>query len=109
MSSPGLQSVLDVLGELVSTLRTHHQAAEQWGPIMLHPAADPALDRDQAARYCGRHPKTLERAAKAGELPYLQTGEGGRIQYRLSALNAWLDKSSTKPPRRRTTQRPYDL
>jgi hypothetical protein len=106
-----IETQTEALQAHTAALQSHHQIAEQWGPLMAHPAADPVLTRNQAAQYCGRHPKTLERAAKAGDLPYLQTGDGGRIQYRLSALNAWLDTLSSTPtkPRRADKERQWGI
>lgn len=64
--------------------------------VWAHPDSDPVLSGDAAAKYCGvGSPKTMIRAAKAGELAYVQTGEGGRVRYRLSALNAWLETQTT--------------
>ncbi len=75
--------------------------------VWAHPDADPALAGEVAAAYCGGlHPKTLARAAKAGELAYVQTGEGGRLRYRLSALHAWLDAQTT--PTRASSSRALD-
>ena len=102
-----LQAHTEALVENTAALRAHHQVAQQWGAVMAHPDANPALSPEQAAQYAGRHGKTIERAAKAGDLEYLQTGEGGRILYRLSSLNTWLDSLSCgrtpapAPPTRR--------
>lgn len=75
--------------------------------VWAHPDADPVLPGDAAAGYCGvGSPKTLARAAKAGELAYVQTGEGGRLRYRLSALHAWLETQTT--PIRASNSRALD-
>lgn len=114
------ESILTLTAALeahTAALTAHHQVPDQWGPLWEHPDADPVLSGDQAATYAGRHAKTLERAAKSGQLQYLQTREGGRIQYRLSHLNAWLDsltagrQATTKPRCRKQAPkvRPYGI
>lgn len=55
-------------------------------------AADPLLDRPQAAEYLGVTPGTLEVWASTGRysLPFVKVGRS--VKYRKSDLDAWLAK-----------------
>lgn len=64
------------------------------GPRLAeHSNYDPVLPRKEAADYCGCHPTTLTEDAYAGLVPYLRrsNGERGRLRFRLSDLNRYLE------------------
>ena len=70
-------------------MATHLRRAAQ---AVAQAATDPLLSRDQAAEYLGVTRGTLEVWASTGRhnLPYVKVG--GRAKYRLSVLDAWLEK-----------------
>jgi excisionase family DNA binding protein len=47
------------------------------------------LTTAQAADYLAVHHDTVKRAAARRELPFEQNGEGGRLYFKQSALDAW--------------------
>lgn len=49
---------------------------------------EPLLDSDQAAALLRIHPKTLQKKARAGEIPGRHVGN--RWRFRVSDLNDWL-------------------
>jgi excisionase family DNA binding protein len=53
-------------------------------------AADPVLTSSEAASILKIHPKTLQKMARAKEIPGFQIGKLWR--FRLSAVTRWLDK-----------------
>lgn len=57
---------------------------------------EPLLTAEQAARVLGgMHPKTLMRMARSKEVPAIKLGR--HWFFRASALNAWVELSSTGP------------
>jgi len=57
---------------------------------------EPLLTAEQAARVLGSmHPKTLMRMARSKEVPAIKLGR--YWFFRASALNAWVELSSTGP------------
>lgn len=96
---------LSTIARAVDEHRRRHGLAE----LLLHPAADPALPAELAAEYCGGiHVKTLLSDAQAGKIPSVQRSEGGRVRFRLSDLNAYLDNQRRAATRAgsTTTQEP---
>jgi excisionase family DNA binding protein len=59
-------------------------------------AFEPLLSDAEAAEMLGLHPKTIQRLARAGELPAVRVGRYWR--FRASALNEWIDLNSTGQP-----------
>jgi len=53
-------------------------------------ATDPILTGDEAANYLRVHRKTLYRLTKRGELAVIKS-PSGRVRFRLSDLEAYLD------------------
>lgn len=66
--------------------------------LSAHPDYDPAIPAKPAAKYCGMHYKTILDLTHRGKLPVIRSA-GGRLSYRLSALNKYLD-SLTEEPRK---------
>ena len=62
-------------------------------------AYDPLLSVSEAAEYVDRHPETLRKAVRAREIACVRKKARGRMQFRLSVLNAWV-KSQEQPARR---------
>jgi len=62
-------------------------------------AYDPLLSVSEAAKYVDRHPETLRKAVRAREIACVRRMDRGRIQFRLSVLNAWV-KAQEQPARR---------
>lgn len=56
-----------------------------------HPAYDPAIPAKQAAAYISVHYRTLLDLTRDGKIVALRS-PGGRITYRLSDLNGYLDE-----------------
>lgn len=75
-------------------------------PVTAHPAYDPALPTRQAAQYLGIHPKTLHDLTRRGRIAVVRT-PGGRLSYRLSELNRYLE-SLTQRPRQAKTEPDID-
>lgn len=65
--------------------------------LAAHLAYDPALLTREAATYVGVHPKTLLDLARDGKVGHIQSKDGGRFRFRLSALNAYLESLESKP------------
>jgi excisionase family DNA binding protein len=55
---------------------------------MVQECFEPLLDDSQASALLGLHPKTLQRLARAGEVPCYRVGRFWR--YRASELDGWL-------------------
>lgn len=60
---------------------------------MTNQTFEPLLSDEQAGELLGLHPKTVQRLARAGELPAVRIGRYWR--YRASVLNEWIDLNST--------------
>lgn len=58
--------------------------------VTAHPAYDPALPTGQAANYLGIHIKTLRELTRRRRIAVIRSA-GGRLSYRLSDLNAYLN------------------
>ena len=54
---------------------------------------EPLLSDAQAGELLGLHPKTVQRMARAGEIPAIRIGRYWR--FRASELNAWLETLAT--------------
>ena len=64
---------------------------ERKAPGAVQDAAfEPLLDSSEAAALLKIHPKTLQKLARNGEIAAIQIGKLWR--FRVSALNAWLQK-----------------
>lgn len=72
--------------------------------LTSHPHYDPAIPARQAAEYIGRHYKTLLDLTRRKRIAVIRT-TGGRLSYRLSDLNRYLD-SLREEPRTARTQEP---
>lgn len=59
-------------------------------PLNAHPDYDPALPTKEAAAYLGIHRKTLQDLARRREVSAIRS-PGGRLSFRLSTLNRYLD------------------
>jgi len=58
-------------------------------PEYVYPAPEPLLTDIEAGKFLGGlHPKTVQRMARRGQLPYYRIGKYYR--YRASELSAWL-------------------
>ncbi len=53
---------------------------------------DKVMTISEAAKHCACHANTLRRATKSGELEHIRMGPTGQRKFRMSALNAWLDR-----------------
>jgi excisionase family DNA binding protein len=62
-------------------------------------AYDPLLSVAEAAAYIDRHPETLRQAVREREIACVRNHPRGRMQFRLSVLNAWV-KSKEQPARK---------
>lgn len=71
--------------------------------ITTHPAYDPAVDPKAAADYLNTHYKTLLRWTHEGHIAAIRT-RGGRLSYRLSDLNAYLESRRVAPKSPKATQ-----
>jgi hypothetical protein len=71
--------------------------------LTAHPDYDPVLPAGPAADYVGKHVKTLYKVTMAGQIACIRS-KGGRLSYRLSALNAYLDSLTEKPRSAKPTQ-----
>ncbi|MBS2038116.1 helix-turn-helix domain-containing protein [bacterium] len=59
---------------------------------------DPALSTAEAARYLGgMHVKTLATLARTRQIEFVQSAPGGPLKFRRSALNAYLERHTTRP------------
>ena len=65
--------------------------------VTAHPDYDPAIPARQAADYLSIHYKTLLALTRRRKIAVIRT-TGGRLSYRLSVLNDYLD-SLTEDPR----------
>lgn len=65
--------------------------------VTAHPDYDPAIPARQAADYLSVHYKTLLALTRQRKIAVIRTA-GGRLSYRLSVLNSYLD-SLTEDPR----------
>jgi hypothetical protein len=65
------------------------------------PISSPVVTSVEAARYIGLAPATLRNLRSQSEGPaYVRVGHGrGRVMYRLSALDSYLDARTVKPAR----------
>lgn len=57
------------------------------------PQFEPLLSDAQAGELLGLHPKTVQRLARAGEIPAIRIGRYWR--FRTSELDAWLETLAT--------------
>lgn len=89
-----MKDVLETLGKLLAAIEETRVS----DAFMAHPNADPVLSLDQAASYTGLCGKTLKSDALAGKLASLQRKENGRVRFRLSDLNIYLE-SQRRPVR----------
>lgn len=53
--------------------------------------SDPVLDTAQAAAYARRHEQTIRGAARRGELAHIRNGRRGRMYFRQSDIDQWLE------------------
>ncbi|MGP0017951.1 MAG: helix-turn-helix domain-containing protein [Candidatus Sulfotelmatobacter sp.] len=63
---------------------------------------EPLLSDAEAGALLGLHHKTVQRLARAGELPAVRIGRYWR--FRATALNLWIDVHSTGQPLTERTQ-----
>lgn len=75
-------------------------------PMTAHPDYDPALPTREAAAYLGIHPKTLQGLARRREVTAIRS-PGGRLSFRLSTLNRYLDGQTVED--RRPSRRVRDI
>lgn len=59
----------------------------------MTPQFEPLLSDTQVGKLLGLHPKTVQRLARAGEIPAVRIGRYWR--YRASALNAYIELQSS--------------
>ncbi len=73
--------------------------------LSAHPHYDPALPAREAAEYLALHYKTLLALTRARKLAVIRS-KGGRLSYRLSDLNAYLDTLREEPRGPKALQEP---
>jgi excisionase family DNA binding protein len=74
----------------------HSGSASPADPDLMTQTFEPLLSDAQAGELLGLHPKTVQRLARAGELPAVRIGRYWR--FRATALNLWIDVHSTGQP-----------
>lgn len=71
--------------------------------LKSHPSYDPAIPAPKAADYLGIHYKTLLTVTRQRRIPVIRSS-GGRLSYRLSDLNAYLDSQREEPRQAKPAQ-----
>jgi excisionase family DNA binding protein len=74
----------------MSRRRINTLIPEPQAPNSSAPEHQPILDSEEAAALLKIHPKTLQRMARAGEIPGFQIGKLWR--FRTAKLHEWLDE-----------------
>lgn len=104
------QTTADALMELSPYLKFMAQRLQRSaGPRLFeNKDFDPALTTKEAAEYTGLHEKTLLEDARSGEVAFIRRSENGRLRFRLSDLNKYLDSQRTQPSTQKSSDAEID-
>lgn len=58
-------------------------------------AFEPLMNSEQAAEHLGVHPKTLQRMAREGRVPFIRVGK--YVRFRISTLDGWIRANENHP------------
>lgn len=70
---------------------------------------EPSLKTRDLAELCGSHVKTVEKAARAGEIPGAFKSPGGHWRFNVEQVLPWLTKRQTAPAYEVVIEMMYDL